>query len=70
MGKDKIKMDDALWKIERNISMLEYVFDSIVEGSGIQNQDIFEGAVYEILLGLREGTKMAREVNESLKIPC
>lgn len=65
MGKEKEKMYDALRKIERNVSMLEYVFDSIVEGSGIQKLDIFEGAVYEILLGLREGTKMAKEINES-----
>ena len=62
-NKDSIKMDEALLKIERNISMLEYVFDSIVEGSGIQSQDIFEGAVYEILLGLQEGLGKAREIN-------
>ena len=60
---DRTEMDEALRKIERNVSLLRYVFDSIVEGGSIQSQDVFEGAVWEILSGLQEGLEKAKEIN-------
>ena len=45
---------DAILKIERNIDLLDYVHDSITEGTGKDIDELFGGAVLEIILNIRE----------------
>lgn len=59
-NQEKIELEDIVYKIERNMHLLEYVHDAVVEGNGIRDEDAFDGAVYEIVLGLREGVEKAR----------
>lgn len=63
-NQEKLKIEDAMYKIERNINLLEYVHDSVIEGSGIMKDEIFGGAVLEIISGLKEGIKMAMEAEQ------
>lgn len=56
------RLEKALNKIERNISLLEYVQDSVIEGSGIMRDDLFDEAVYEIILNLRGNLDIVNKV--------
>lgn len=59
-NQEKLELVDIIYKIERNMHLLEYVHDAVVEGNGIGDGDAFDGAMYEIVLGLREGVEKAK----------
>lgn len=64
MNDKEKKMYDAIFKIERNIDILEYVHDSILEGSGKDRGELFEGAILEIVLNMREGIDAMYQIIE------
>lgn len=64
MNDKEKKMYDAIFKIERNIDILEYVHDSILEGSGKDRGELFEGAILEIVLNMREGLDAMYQIIE------
>lgn len=59
-NQEKLELEDIIHKIERNMQLLEYVRDAVIDGNGIGDEKAFDGAIYEIALGLREGVEKAK----------
>ena len=59
---------EAVFKIERNIDILKYVSDSILEGNGMKtNSEQFGGAVLEIILNLKESIDMIKQIVKRMR---
>lgn len=62
MNEKERRMYEAIFKIERNIDILDYVHDSITEGSGKVRTELFSGAVLEIILNIRESIGIIQQI--------
>lgn len=62
MNDKERQMYEAILKIERNIDILDYVHDSITEGCGKVRYELFNGAVLEIILNIRESINIMSKI--------